>query len=63
MEIRENLTCKWVADGTIALSHVNGKCNVSDIFTKEMRDGTNFPCIRDAFMCRASNFLKGTHSI
>ena len=42
IDIRENATRKWVQDGIITVSHVNGKCNPSGIFTKEMRDGTNF---------------------
>jgi hypothetical protein len=42
IEHKENATREWVADGSIAVSHVSTKCNVSDIFTKEMRDGTNF---------------------
>jgi hypothetical protein len=38
----ENATHEWVTDGTTSVTHVSGKCNVSDIFTKEMRDSTNF---------------------
>jgi hypothetical protein len=33
---RENATHEWVADGTTAVTHVSGKCNLSDKFTKEM---------------------------
>ncbi len=47
-------------DGTISVSHVSGKCNVSDIFTKEMGDSANFRRFRDSFMCRSSDYLKGT---
>jgi hypothetical protein len=50
---------EWVADGTISVSHVSGKCNVSDIFTKEMRDSANFCRLCDSFMCRSSDYLKG----
>ena len=53
IEHKETATRKWVADGTIAVSHVSGKCNLSDIFTKEMRDGANFRRLRDSFMSRA----------
>jgi hypothetical protein len=56
---RENSTREWVANGTISVSHVSGKCNIADIFTKEMRDGANFRRLRDSFMCRASDYLKG----
>ncbi len=62
IEHKENATQEWVADGSIAVSHVSTKCNISDIFTKEMRDGTNFRRLRDSFMSRASTFLKGIHN-
>jgi len=62
IEHRENATREWVADGTITVAHVSGKCNPSDIFTKEMRDGANFRRIRDSFMSRASTFLKGIYN-
>jgi hypothetical protein len=58
---RENSTPEWVTGGTISVTHIAGKCNVSDIFTKEMQDGANFRQLRDLFMCRASNYLKGIH--
>ena len=62
IEHRENATREWVEDGTITVTHVSGKCNPSDIFTKEMRDGSNFRRIRDSFMSRASTFLKGIYN-
>ncbi len=42
IEHKETATREWVADGTIPVSHVSGKCNPSDIFTKEIRGGANF---------------------
>jgi hypothetical protein len=36
IEHRENATHEWVADGTIAVTHISSKCNLSDKFTKEM---------------------------
>ncbi len=42
IELKENSVGEWVEDGTITVTHVAGKCNPSDIFTKEMRDGANF---------------------
>ena len=63
IEYRENSTREWVADGTITVKHVAGKCNVSDIFTKEMRDAANFCRLRDSFMCRSSDYLKGIHHL
>jgi hypothetical protein len=59
----ENATCECVADGTISATHVSGKCNVSDIFTKEMQDSANFRRLQDLFMCCSSNFLKRVHHI
>ena len=56
---KENSTQEWVADGTISVSHISGKYNISDIFTKEMSDSTNFRHLQDSFMCRSSNYLKG----
>ncbi len=58
IELKENSVWEWVEDGTITVSHVSGKCNPSDIFTKEMRDGANFQRLRDSFMSHASEFLK-----
>ena len=58
IEHKETATSEWVADGTIAVSHVSSKCNPLDIFTKEMHDGANFRQLRDSFMLRASDFLK-----
>ncbi len=59
----KNSTREWVADSTIIVNHVAGKCNVSDIFTKEMQDGANFRQLHDSFMCRASDYLKGNHHL
>ena len=58
IEHKENATRKWVADGTLAVSHVSCKCNHSGIFIKEMRNGANFRQLCDSFMSRASDFLK-----
>ena len=58
IEHKKTATRKWVADGTIAVSHVSGKCNPSDIFTKEMHNGTNFCRLRDSFISRTLDFLK-----
>ena len=62
IEHRENAAREWVEDGTITVEHVSGKCNPSDIFTKEMRDGTNFRHLCDSFMSRTSTFLKGIYN-
>ena len=62
IRLKENITREWIADGAITVSHVNGKCNPADIFTKEMQDGANFLCLCDSFMRCGSNFLKGIHA-
>ena len=59
IENKENSTQEWVTDGTISVSHVNGKCSISDIFTKEMRDSANFCHLCNSFMSCSSNYLKG----
>jgi hypothetical protein len=59
----ENKTSEWVANGTISVTHVSSKCNVSNIFTKEMQDSANFRCLHDSLMCRLSNYHKRVHHI
>ena len=59
IENKENSTREWVADSTISVSHISGKYNISDIFTKEMRDGANFRRLRDSFMCLSCDYLRG----
>ncbi len=59
IENKENSTQEWVAAGTILVSHVSGKYNISNIFTKEMRDSANSRHLQDSFMCHSSDYLKG----
>jgi hypothetical protein len=47
--VRENVTSKFVN-----ILHVNGKHNIADIFTKEMKDVSHFVELRDLFMCTRS---------
>ena len=62
IEHRENAAREWAEECTLTVEYVRGKCNPSDIFTKEMRDGANFRRLRDSFMSRASTFLKGIYN-
>ena len=62
MELKDNSVREWCNDGTIKVLHVAGKCNVSDIFTKEIRDKALFRRLRDAFMTRLSDFVRGRSS-
>jgi hypothetical protein len=43
--VRENILSKFVT-----IRHVDGKVNIADIFTKEMKDTTHFVELRDLFM-------------
>ncbi len=63
IELQENVTREWVDKGTITVSHVSGKSNPADIYTKEMRDGANFDRLWDSFMCRGSDFLKSLYTL
>lgn len=62
MEMRDNSIREWVEDKSLSVQHVKGTCNPSDIFTKEMKDGTHFRRLRDSFMCRYSDFLRDSLS-
>lgn len=44
--IRENIANKFVT-----ICHVDGKVNLADIFTKEMKDTGHFVELRDLIMC------------
>jgi hypothetical protein len=59
IEIRENSVREWVQDKSLAVKHVAGNINPSDIFTKEMRDGTHFRRLRDSFMSRYQALGRG----
>ena len=59
IELRENSVREWVQDKSIKILHVEGKNNVSNIFTKEMRDVAHFCRLRDSLMCRLADFLRG----
>jgi hypothetical protein len=44
--VRENVHFKFVS-----ITHIDGKKNFADIFTKEMRDVAHFVELRDLLMC------------
>ena len=44
--VHENSDSKFVS-----VNHIDGKINIADIFTKEMKDTTHFVTLRDLFMC------------
>ena len=49
--VRDSIQAKEVD-----ICHIPGDINPSDIFTKEMRDGTHFRTLRDSFMMSAEKF-------
>jgi hypothetical protein len=49
--MKENRVRENVATDFITIRHVDGKVNIADIFTKEMKDTTDFVELRDLFMC------------
>jgi hypothetical protein len=57
IELWENSVHKWTQSKLLTVKHVSGKLNPSDIFTKEMCDGTHFWRLRNSFMSRLSNFV------
>ncbi len=57
IELRENSIQEWVQDKTLNIVHVAGKVNPANIFTKEMKDGAHFCCLRDSFMLCLSDFV------
>ena len=59
VDLRENLVRENVTNKTIEVSHIPGKLNLSDIFTKEFRDVSQFLFLRDCFMISSQNFLNG----
>jgi hypothetical protein len=62
IELQENIAHERVGKCAITVSHVSSKSNTANIFTKKMRDGANFRRLRDSFMCRQSDFLKGLYT-
>ena len=58
-----NMVCKCHQSETVDLDHIPGIINTSDIFTKEMKDNTNFRNIRDSIMVSLIAFLKYSHNI
>ena len=59
VDLRENLVRENVTNKTITVTHIPGKLNLSDIFTKEFRDNSQFLKLRDFFMISSTDFLNG----
>ncbi len=62
IEHRKNAVREWVKDGSIFISHISGRTNLSDIFTKEMQDSSNFRHQCNSFMSCGSDFLRSIYN-
>jgi hypothetical protein len=51
IQMRENHIRENIASIFISVCHIDGKINLADIFTKEMKDTAHFVELRDLFMC------------
>ena len=59
VDLRENLVRENVLNSTVKISHIPGKVNLSDIFTKEFRDVSQYLFLRDLFMISSTEFSTG----
>ena len=50
IQIKENAVRENIHNKTIKISHVDGKVNIADIFTKEDKDSTHYLAIRDLLL-------------
>jgi hypothetical protein len=50
IQMRENRVRENVQSGFVKICHVNGKINLEDLFTKEMRDTAHFVELRNLMM-------------
>jgi len=51
IQMRENRVRENIASQFVSVHHVDGKTNLADIFTKEMKDINHFVTLRNLFMC------------
>jgi len=49
--MKENRVRENVSSHFVTICHVDGKTNLADLFTKEMRDTGHFVYLRDLMMC------------
>jgi hypothetical protein len=56
IQIRENAVRENVENNFILVEHVEGKRNLSDLFTKEYKDASHFIHIRDFIICDEEHF-------
>ena len=63
INLRENKVREVHANGTVAVTHIPGAINGSDIFTKEMKDAAHFRRLRDCMMVSRAAFLRHGHAV
>jgi hypothetical protein len=51
IQMKENRVRENIISAFVTIHHIEGKVNLADIFTKEMRDTSHFVELRDLFMC------------
>jgi hypothetical protein len=51
IQMRENHVRENIASKFVTIQHVNGKLNLADLFTKEMKDTNHSVGLRDTMMC------------
>jgi hypothetical protein len=51
IQMRENRVRENVQTHFVSIQHVDGKHNLADVFTKEMKDTSHFVMLRDLMMC------------
>jgi len=56
IQMKENCVRENIASGFIEVCHVDGKTNLADLFTKEMKDTTHFVMLHDLMMCSRNSF-------
>ena len=59
VDIRENLIRENIVNKNITISHIPGRMNLADLFTKEFRDVNLFLSLRNSFMVTADVFSTG----
>ncbi len=50
IQMKENRVGENIASQFVSIHHIEGKLNIADIFTKEMKDVGHFVTLRDLFM-------------
>jgi hypothetical protein len=54
--MKENRVRENIEKHFITVKHIEGKLNLADIFTKEIKDTNHFVTLRDRFMSARNHF-------